>query len=659
LVLRGGEMAKYYKGSRLLGRGSLATSRFAGALILWSAVLTVLLWISGCTGMVNGQNHAQSAIQVIPGAVDFGSVGVGKQVSHAASVVNNSKSIVTLTKANISRSEFSISGLKFPLFLSPGQKSNFTVWYKGGRAGKAAGTLSFNGEPGTPNLVILTGSTGSSGQQLTVSPASHNFGNVTVNTVANAAVSLTNSGAANLTISRIVVSGTGFAANSIKTPTTVPAGGNVVLDVAFSPKTTGSFYGAVTVSSDDPDTPTETIALDGTATTQTIGKLIATPAALNFNNVKQGSSASAVTTLKNVGTANVTLSQINISGSGFSTSGIATPVLVVPGESLALTVKYNAASNRTSSGNISLVSAQGGVTSISVSGTVAQSSLNLSPANINFGNAVTGVTNSQTVQIGNPGTVPVTITAANLSGAGFSTSGLTFPLTLSAGKTSTFNVQFGPKSAGASSGSLSLVSDASNSPSVVALSGAGVAPGLSLTVNPLNVNFGNVSVGSTASRSVTLTNTGNSNLMISHTALTGANLSLSGGSPVTLSPSQSITLTVQYSPTSAASTAGSLAIVSNANGAPSAIPISGNGVTQAQHTVLLSWNGSTSATGYNVYRSATSGSGYARVNSGLDGSLTYTDASVQSGQTYFYVTTAVDASGQESAYSSEVSALIP
>ena len=609
--------------------------------------------------MVNGQNHAQSAIQVIPGTVDFGSVGLGKQVSHAASVVNNSKSIVTLTKANISRSEFSISGLKFPLFLNPGQRSNFTVWYKGGRAGKAAGTLSFNGEPGAPNPVILTGSTGNSGQQLTVSPASHNFGNVTVNTVANAAVSLTNSGAANLTISRIVVSGTGFAANSIKTPTTVPAGGNVVLDVAFSPKTTGNFYGAVTVSSDDPDTPTETIALDGTATTQTIGKLIATPAALNFNNVKQGSTASAVTTLKNVGTANVTLSQINISGSGFSTSGIATPVLVVPGESLALTVKYSAASNRTSSGNISLVSAQGGVTSVSVSGTVAQSSLNLSPANINFGNAVTGVTNSQTVQIGNPGTVPVTITAANLSGAGFSTSGLTFPLTLSAGKTSTFNVQFGPKSAGASSGSLSLVSDASNSPAVVALSGAGVAAGLSLTVNPLNVNFGNVNVGSTASRSVTLTNTGNSNVMISRTALTGTNLSLSGGSAVTLSPSQSITLTVQYSPTSAASTAGSLAIVSNANGAPSAIPISGNGVTQAQRTVLLSWNGSTSAAGYNVYRSATSGSGYARVNSGLDGSLTYTDASVQSGQTYFYVTTAVDASGQESAYSSEVSALIP
>ena len=386
---------------------------------------------------------------------------------------------------------------------------------------------------------------------------------------------------------------------------------------------------------------------------------MATPAALNFNNVKQGSTASAVTTLKNVGSANVTLSRINLSGSGFSTSGIATPVLVVPGESLTLTVRYSPTSNRTSSGEISLVSAQGGVTSVSVSGTVAQSSLNLSPASINFGNAVTGVANSQTVQIANPGTVPVTIAAANISGAGFSTSGLTLPVTLSAGKTATFNVQFNPKSAGASSGGLTLVSDASNSPSSMVLSGAGVAPGLSLTVNPLNVNFGNVSVGSTASRIVTLTNTGNSNVMISRAALTGANLSLSGGAAVTLSPSQSITLTVQYSPTTAAATAGTLAIVSNANGAPSSIPISGNGVTQAQHTVLLSWNASTSATGYNVYRSATSSSGYARVNSSLDGSLSYTDASVQTGQSYFYVTTAVDASGQESAYSSEVSAVIP
>src|ERR1700676_535652 len=161
----GGEMANHYKGSRLLGRGIVATSKFAGALILWSAVLTVLLWTSGCTGMVNGQNKTQSAIQVIPGILDFGNVGVGKQVSHAATIANNSKATVTLTKASISGTEFSISGLRFPLSLLPGQKSNFSVWYKGSRAGKAAGTLSFNGGSTSSDLVALTGSAGSSAPQ--------------------------------------------------------------------------------------------------------------------------------------------------------------------------------------------------------------------------------------------------------------------------------------------------------------------------------------------------------------------------------------------------------------------------------------------------------------------------------------------------------------
>src|SRR3984893_5929812 len=160
----GGEMVNYCQGSRLLGRGIVAASRVAGALILWSAVLTVLLWTSGCTGMVNGQNKPQSAIQVIPGALDFGNVGVGKQVSHAAAVVNNTKTLVTLTKASISGTEFSISGLQFPLALHPGQKSNFMLWYKGSsRTGKAQGTLSFNGGPSTPEPVVLTASTGTTG----------------------------------------------------------------------------------------------------------------------------------------------------------------------------------------------------------------------------------------------------------------------------------------------------------------------------------------------------------------------------------------------------------------------------------------------------------------------------------------------------------------
>jgi fibronectin type 3 domain-containing protein len=47
------------------------------------------------------------------------------------------------------------------------------------------------------------------------------------------------------------------------------------------------------------------------------------------------------------------------------------------------------------------------------------------------------------------------------------------------------------------------------------------------------------------------------------------------------------------------------------------------------------------------------------INTALDASTNYTDDTVVSGATYYYVTTAVNAEGQESAYSNEVQAVIP
>jgi len=64
-------------------------------------------------------------------------------------------------------------------------------------------------------------------------------------------------------------------------------------------------------------------------------------------------------------------------------------------------------------------------------------------------------------------------------------------------------------------------------------------------------------------------------------------------------------------------------------------------------------------TGYNVYRSTVSGSAYAKVNAALLAGMSYSDAGVQSGLTYYYVATAVDGSGNESVYSNEVVAAIP
>jgi len=63
--------------------------------------------------------------------------------------------------------------------------------------------------------------------------------------------------------------------------------------------------------------------------------------------------------------------------------------------------------------------------------------------------------------------------------------------------------------------------------------------------------------------------------------------------------------------------------------------------------------------GYNVYRTTTSGSGYVLVSGSLVGPDAYDDTTVQSGTTYYYVTTAVDGSGNESGYSNQAQAIVP
>ncbi len=638
-------------------------------LILWCfATLAPLLGISGCTGMVNAQKPgAQSAVQVVPAAVNFGSSGVGKVVTQTATVANTGATPITLTQASVSTTEFSISGLKFPVVIAAGQRAGFTVSFKGAKAGKINGVLNFHGDSWLSDPVELSGDVGNNSPQLNISSSNHNFGNVTVNTVASAALTVTNSGNADLKISNVSVTGATFAAAGIKLPAVVAAGQNAVFEVSFSPKSAGSYMGTVSIASNDPESPTTKVELKGAATTESVGKLTATPAVLSFSSVKVGSSVSGTTILRNAGNANITLSKIDVNAAGFSVAGVATPVLMVPGENLALTVKFSPNAAGTKSGTIALVNAQGGITSVSVSGTTAAapppppatSSLTVSPGSINFGSVVAGVANTQSVQISNSGTGSVSVTAANITGAGFSTSGLNLPMTLNSGQSSTFNVQFNPRTAGASAGNLAITSNASITPHTIALTGTGVAAGMTLSVNPSNVSFGSVTVGNSATRTITVTNTGNSNVAISSASVSGSRLTLMGGSAVTLAPSQSIALTVQFAPTSAGAVNGSVSIASNASGSPAAISVAGTGVTQAQHTVSLSWDASASASGYNVYRSLSSGSGYARLTNGLDAALSYSDNTVQSGQTYFYVTTAVDSAGKESGYSTEVSANIP
>jgi len=185
-------------------------------------------------------------------------------------------------------------------------------------------------------------------------------------------------------------------------------------------------------------------------------------------------------------------------------------------------------------------------------------------------------------------------------------------------------------------------------------------PAGQLAVTPATMSFGNVAVGSNSVQQGKLT-AGTSDVTVSSAAWNGQGYSLSGITfPATVPAGQSVGFSVTFAPQASGSTPGSVTFDSDATNSPTTETLTGSGTQASQHSVALSWDASTSQViGYNVYRRVGSSGSYTKLNSSVNATTSYTDTSVQSGQTYDYVTTAVDSSNLESAYSNQATAAIP
>jgi hypothetical protein len=401
------------------------------------------------------------------------------------------------------------------------------------------------------------------------------------------------------------------------------------------------------------------------------GQLAPNPSSVNFGSVLIGNTASQPVVLSNTGGQNLTISQTTVSGTGFGIGNLGLPLTLAPGQSVPLTTTFAPQSSGNFSGSVAITYTvsknkhgkgsppSSSVLTVPLNGAgVTPGQLSANPSSLNFGNVQ--VTSSQTLSdtITNVGGLSVTISQATVSGPGFSFSGLNPPLTLNPGASVTFSVVFTPLSTGGASGTLTVTSNASNPTLNIPLSGTGTPQG-QLAVSPTSQNFGSVTVGASSNQPGSLS-ASLGNVTVTAANLNNSEFSISGITfPVTIAPGQSVPFTLTFAPQSSGTANGVLSFTSNASNAPTET-LTGNGVAPPSHSTSLSWtDGNTGVTGYNVYRGAVSGGPYAKINSALDANPAYTDTSVQAGQTYYYVTTAVDGSGMESGYSNEAQAVIP
>src|SRR5581483_8139592 len=380
-----------------------------------------------------------------------------------------------------------------------------------------------------------------------------------------------------------------------------------------------------------------------------------TPSNLNFGQVSLGNSATLPAKLTNTGTSSITVYRIYANDSNFKAEYPALPVTLQPGSSLALNVTFTPTSSGSDSG---LVAFRGAYASLAVYGSGTTSSgttgrlLPTNPPNVAFGSVQSGGSMTKSVTVTNNRSHSVTLSSESITGAGFAVQGLSLPLSLDAGQSYTFNVSFSPQSAASVSGSLQVLNPRSNTIISLPLSGTGTATG-QLALSPSSASFGNVTVGSSASKAGSLTATGAS-VTVTSASSSSSEFKLSGITlPVTIPAGQSASYSVTFTPQSSGTSSGAVSFTSNANSTTESL--TGTGVAPVQHSVSLLWDPSGSqVSGYNVYRGTASGGPYSRINSGLDLATTFVDSTVSSAQTYYYMTTAVNSNGQESTYSNQV-----
>jgi hypothetical protein len=195
-------------------------------------------------------------------------------------------------------------------------------------------------------------------------------------------------------------------------------------------------------------------------------------------------------------------------------------------------------------------------------------------------------TGASSITITNPSNASELITGLAISGADaadFSASA-TLPLSVPAHGSATINLSFKPSKTSPESATLTVTSNASVTPQTVALGGTGVdvnnnpAPGILL--NPTSVNFGNQSVGVPgAARLISVTNTGNADLVISTLSFAGANagdFSTTTLTPLVVAAAGSANISVAFRAGAIGTRSGSLVIGDN-TGSPHSVALAGTG----------------------------------------------------------------------------------
>ncbi len=494
--------------------------------------------------------------------------------------------------------------------LGPGESANISVRFSPQDVGaRVAGVQIPSSDPDESAVFVLLNGTGTTPPEpdIDVVPMSLDFGSTIPvgQTGAQRLVTISNIGTADLFIGALVIVGSNPDDFVIfideASGATLPPGSSVHVYLRFSPTAIGLREGGLQIPSNDPDESQVVVALAGTGAGTP--DILVDPLYIDFGYVQVGdSSADRVVTITNVGTADLLIDLAALSGYDSPhftiTDDSASGNTLIPGASTTVSLRFTPSDAGFKSAELVIASydPDESYSYVYLFGTATeapQPRIQVEPDYIDFGTVTAGSSSAlSTVTITNAGGADLIVYALFLSGVDQTEFSIPYDYasgqTLAPGATANFPVQFNPVTAGPKSGVIEIYS---NDPSYtyfpfyVYLAGnAGTVPVPDITVEPPDINFGNILVGADSpDEMVTITNDGDADLFIGDIDIVGMDpgdfaIVGDGASGGTLAPGAFAVVSVRFSPLSPGLKSAAVQVPSSDPDEPAVyVPLYGNG----------------------------------------------------------------------------------
>ena len=342
-----------------------------------------------------------------------------------------------------------------PQTLQGGQSANFNVTFTPVSGGPASGAIAVVGTTSmgavkrpsplggrgtqimtvalntvSTNLSALVSGNGMGSGQLAISPTVLAMGSVKVGTTQTLSATLTNSGNSDLTIRQATITGKGFRMSGLIMPMTLAAGQSKSFAVIFTPLAAGSASGTVAVTTD-----ASTISRAGFGASDHFRRAHLDPRQCELRHRASGHAQDDLGNSDQQWQHQPHPHASQFVRRGLHLEGSGPALTLAPGQSTTFTVIFTPPSGGGASGGLSIASnATNATLNIPLAANVPTAGiLSTSDSSLDFGNVPVNGTGTQAETLTNTGGSSVTITQANVSGTGFSITGLSLPLTLSPG----------------------------------------------------------------------------------------------------------------------------------------------------------------------------------------------------------------------------------